>query len=369
EWLLDSNKNTLYFRPPEGLDLAKAKIETAQLKHLFEFQGSLSNPVKFVTLRGLTMRHARRTFMEIKEPLLRSDWCIYRGGAVLMDGVEDCAISDCEIDGVGGNAIFVSNYARRVQVTGCKIAEVGGNGVCFVGDPDAVRSPRFEYGQTFHFEKIDRTPGPKTENYPRDCRVHDCLITRIGRVHKQSAAVQISMSQGLTVSHCSIYDVPRAGINISEGTWNGHLIEFCDVFDTVKETGDHGSFNSWGRDRFWHLGGCDLKEHPELPLLDAQTKTVLRNNRWRCDHGWDIDLDDGSTNYHIYNNLCLNGGIKNREGFHRLVENNVMVNNGFHPHVWYEQSGDVFRRNIVFRNYRPARMSNMPWGKQMDFNL
>ena len=25
---------------------------------------------------------------------------------------------------------------------------------------------------------------------------------------------------------------------------------------------------------------------------------MLRNNRWRCDHGWDIDLDDGSTNYH-----------------------------------------------------------------------
>jgi hypothetical protein len=178
------------------------------------------------------------------------------------------------------------------------------------------------------------------------------------------------MSQGITVSHCSIYDVPRAGINISEGTWNGHLIEFCDVFDTVKETGDHGSFNSWGRDRFWHLGNCDLAEHPELPLLDAQTTTIIRNNRWRCDHGWDVDLDDGSTNYHIYNNLCLHGGIKNREGFRRVVENNVMVDNGFHPHVWYDESGDVFRRNIVFRPYRPARMSTTdPWGKEMDYNL
>jgi hypothetical protein len=308
--------------------------------------------------------------MEIKEQLLRSDWCIYRGGAVLMDGVEDCAIDDCTIDGVGGNGIFVSNYARRVEVTTCKIAGAGGNGICFVGDPGAVRSPRFEYHETFKFDEIDKQPGPKTENYPNQCRVHDCLITRIGRVHKQSAAVQISMSQGITISHCSIYDVPRAGINISEGTWNGHLIEFCDVFDTVKETGDHGSFNSWGRDRFWHLGDCDLQEHPELPLLDAQTTTILRNNRWRCDHGWDIDLDDGSTNYHIYNNLCLNGGIKNREGFYRVVENNVMVNNGFHPHVWYEQSGDVFRRNIVFRPYRPARMSGTePWGKEMDYNL
>ena len=59
---------------------------------------------------------------------------------------------------------------------------------------------------------------------------------------------------------------------------------------------------------------------PSLILLDAQKPTIIRNNRFRCDHGWDIDLDDGSSNYHIYNNLCLNGGIKLREGFHRIVE-------------------------------------------------
>ncbi len=59
------------------------------------------------------------------------------------------------------------------------------------------------------------------------------------------------MAQGITIRHCSIYDVPRAGINFGDGCWGGHVIEFCDVFDTVKETGDHGSFNSWGRDRYW----------------------------------------------------------------------------------------------------------------------
>ena len=45
--------------------------------------------------------------------------------------------------------------------------------------------------------------------------------------------------------------MPRAGINVGDGCWGGHVIEFCDIFDTVTETGDHGSFNSWGRDRFW----------------------------------------------------------------------------------------------------------------------
>ena len=220
---------------------------------------------------------------------------------------------------------------------------------------------------------MDKTPGPLTEDYPADCTVEDCLIHETGGVEKQTAPVQIAMAQSITVRHCSIYDVPRAGINIGDGCWGGHLVEYCDIFDTVKETGDHGSFNSWGRDRYWGLKDVDLNrimsaDLRDLPLLDMVKPTVLRFNRWRCDHGWDIDLDDGSSNYHIYNNLCLNGGLKNREGFYRVVENNVMVNNSFHPHVWYTDSMDIFRRNIVFTPYQPIQVGK-PWGQEVDNNL
>src|SRR5260370_25165677 len=95
--------------------------------------------------------------------------------------------------------------------------------------------------------------------------------------------------------------------------------------------------------------------------------SILRNNRFRCDHGWDIDLDDGSTNYRIYNTRGLNGGIKHREGFFRTGETNVMVNNSFHPHVWFKGSEDVFRNNIVFGPYRPIRVGQ-PWGTECDYN-
>jgi hypothetical protein len=99
--------------------------------------------------------------------------------------------------------------------------------------------------------------------------------------------------------------------------------------------------NAWGRDRFWTVKPAMLNDdafwekNRELPFLDTTRPIVLRNNRWRCDHGWDIDLDDGASNYELRNNLCLNGGIKNREGFGRVVDNNVITASGFHPHVWY----------------------------------
>jgi hypothetical protein len=311
--------------------------------------------------------------MDTREPLVRTDWAIYRGGAIFFNGAEGCALEDSFIDQVGGNAIFVNNYNRRVAIRGTQIAKAGASGICFVGDPQAARSPLFNYYQTHQLNEIDRTPGPKNDNYPADCLVDDCLIHLTGRVEKQTAGVEIDLAQGITVRHCSIYDMPRSGINIGDGCWGGHVIEFCDVFDTVKETGDHGSFNSWGRDRYWrpNIGEVNawVRQVPDLPKLDAVKPTVLANNRWRCDHGWDIDLDDGSSFYIITNNLCLHGGIKNREGFGRVVENNIMVDGGYDPHVWFAESGDIFRRNITWTDYRPANMHRPPWGADMDFNL
>jgi hypothetical protein len=373
EWFLDVQTHTLYFHPPAGLDLKAAVVEATRLRTLVEFRGDEANPVKWVTLRGLTFRHAERTVMDNREPLMRSDWTIYRGGAVCFNGAEDCAIEDSFIDQVGGNAVFVNNYNRRIAIRGMQIARAGANGICFIGDPQAARSPLFNYHQVQPLDRIDRTPGPKSNNYPADCLVEDCLIYLTGRVEKQTAGVQIDLAQSITVRQCSIYDMPRAGINIGSGCWGGHLIEFCDVFDTVKETGDHGSFNSWGRDRFWRPNIREVnewvKQAPELPLLDVVNPIVLANNRWRCDHGWDIDLDDGSSHYVITNNLCLNGGIKLREGYARVVENNILVNNGGHPHVWYAASEDIFRRNIVWTDYQPALMHRPPWGKEINFNL
>jgi hypothetical protein len=363
EWFHNAGTGTLYFYPPVGMDW-DGSVEVVRLRHLVEFKGA-----KNMTLRGLVFRHAARTFMDTREPLLRSDWTVYRGGAVLFNGAEDCLVADCEFDQLGGNAIFVDRYNRRITISGCDIHDTGGSAVAFVGDPDAVRNPLFQYGQAMKYGEIDKIAGPKTENYPKDCLVDDCLIRGVGTIEKQAAGVQISMSAGITVRHCSIYGASRAGVNIGDGCWGGNVIEFCDVFDTVLETGDHGSFNSWGRDRFWKLNGAPAAELPSLALLDAVKPNIIRNSRWRCDHGWDVDLDDGSSNYEIYNNVFLRGGLKLREGFHRKVWNNIAINGSLHPHVWYGNCGDEVTRNIWMGPYRPAIMPQGKWGKDVDRNL
>ncbi|MCB4807911.1 PDZ domain-containing protein [Tamlana sp. 62-3] len=371
EWFFNKATSQLYYWPAENVNVNKDAFEVAVLKDLIQVEGTLENPVENVTISNITFQNTTRTFMEEFEPLLRSDWTIYRGAVLFFEGTEGCKVENSVFTNLGGNVIMASKYNKNLVVEGNHIVNCGGSAVSFIGDPSAVRSPSFNYGQFVDLKDMDTVHGPQNKLYPQGCLVVNNLIHRIGRIEKQTAGVQISMAMDITVRHNSIYDVPRAGINIGDGTWGGHILEFNDVFNTVLETSDHGSFNSWGRDRFWHPKRGKMNEItteiPDMYLWDAVKTTIIRNNRFRCDHGWDIDLDDGSSNYHIYNNLMLNSGLKLREGFNRVAENNIMVNNSLHPHVWFANSEDVFKYNIVGDTYQDVGL--LGWGKELDYNL
>jgi len=376
EWYFDRSSNTLYCKPPQGLDLGEAEVVTAALNELIVLEGSAGDPVHDVHFEGLGFRHTARIFMEPYERLLRGDWSIARLGAVRLRGTEDCSIRNSDFSLLGGNAVFLSGYNRRALVEANRFTQIGESAVCLVGDFSATRSQAIEYSRTLPQDSIDLAPGPRGVNYPKDCRVQNNLMHHLGLVGKQTAGVFISMSESITVSHNTIYDVPRAAICINDGCWGGHIIEHNDAFNTVRETGDHGPFNSWGRDRFWktatHSGEGLESFTRDRALLDNWKTTHIRNNRFAHDggHSWGIDLDDGSSNYRVYNNLTLGMGVKLREGFFRTVENNVIVRGFGGFHIWLEGSDDVIARNIIV-DKEPWRFirADPSVAKEIDHNL
>ena len=360
EWYLDRDAAVLYFYPESDTDMKTAVFEIGGLKELFLFRGSHEHPVKHVRVEGIEYVHVGRTFLDNYEPLLRGDWSICRLAAVRMSGAEDCSVRDCFFNQLGGNGVFLDGYNRRCEISGSRFHKLGESAICAVGSYGAVRSGAIGYDNNWPEDDYDAVQGPKNPNYPKNCRIHDCLVYNIGRVGKQTAGVFLSMSEATTVSHCTIFSVPRSGITVNDGCWGGHVIEFNDVFDTVIETGDHGPFNSWGRDRYWKTRHHSPKPYHDRQdgtgqglarkraLLDNYRATVIRNNRfWHAGgHSWGIDLDDGSTNYHIYNNLTLGCGLKLREGFFRRIENNVFLDS-INVHVCFDDKGDIFRNNII----------------------
>lgn len=371
EWFYDTVTATLYLYPPNNTTIQKAIFSVSRLTDLLHITGNSNKPVKNISISNIAFTQNSRSFMYTKEPLLRSDWTIYRGAAILLQGTENINISHCRFTALGGNAVFMSNYNKNNLVKDNHIDNIGASAIAFVGNPAAVRSPAFRYEFFVPWNAMDYTPGPLNNDFPQYCSATGNLIHDVGQTEKQVAGVQIEMAAHIAVSHNTIYNTPRAGINIGDGCWGGHELAFNDVFNTVLETGDHGAFNSWGRDRFWrperNLIDSIVAARPGIELLDVIDPIIIRNNRFQCDHGWDIDLDDGSSNYRIYNNICLSGGLKLREGYHRAVTNNILVNNTFHPHVWLQNSEDVFTHNIVTSPYAPILISS--WGKEVDSNF
>jgi len=370
EWFLDRRDGWLYLKPLTPDRPPARGFRGSAVDALVRIEGR-DGDVHDVSVRNLVFTRTEPTFLQATEPLLRSDWKFARVGAVTVENARDVRIADGEFTDLGGQAVVVNGRASGVAVAGNHIHGIGATAIAFVGRPQAVRSPLFDYQQRLDLDKIDRTPGPASSAYPRDSSATDNLIHDIGIVVKQAAGVQIEMAARITVDHNSIYDGPRAGINIGDGNWGGHRITHNDVFDTVLESGDHGAFNGWGRDRYWHPDRNEMDRRvaaePGLALLDAVEPIVMQYNRFRCDHGWDVDLDDGASNYVIESNLLLAGGLKLREGFARVVRNNILVNNTFHPHVWFDGSGDVFERNVVMAPYQPIEIRH--WGRSVDRNL
>ena len=362
EWYHNSKTNTLYYKPDEGVDLNTVTTEVARLQHLVDFQGSEASPVRHITFQGFVVRHSARTFMDTTEPLLRSTWNIHRCGAFMLTGTENVQILDTEFDHVGGNAIFVNHYNRDVLIKGCHIHHTGASAICFVGDPNAVRNPLFDRVVPHDLSKIDRTVGPKTNNYPATSSVEDCLIHDVGQVELQTAGILISMSQQITVRDSSIYDVTTTAINVNDATWGGHLIERCDTFSSGKETislrggGRYKQrirMNTNAGKKQMVLFKAELKKDPSLPFLDAVMTTTLRNNRVSTDiNKFPTALTlGGAIKYDIHNNLILSGSVSAGNGFRQHIWNNIIMSEGMAFGEWVDDTKDKIHSNILMLPY------------------
>jgi hypothetical protein len=378
EWYLDRETGTLYYLPPDDVDLDTAVVEVPVLQRLVEFVGTQDSPAQHITLRGFRFAHTTATFLETYQVPSLSDWAIHRGGTIYLQGAHHCTIKDCFFDAVGGNAVFMNEHNRNNLVTGCKFTESGDSAICFVGS-------------------LERTVGTQ-RNFPYECSAVNNLVHDCGVFGKQIAGVYISRAKRIRVAHNEIYNMPRAGICIGDGTWGGHIIEHNYIHDTCRETGDHGPFNSWGRDKYWCLGQSHLpytahRSHDAgLVKIDAMEPVILRHNFFKETSGWGLDLDDGASNYEIYNNLCVGVSMKLREGAYRTICNNIWVNGANSPcfHVGNENNHDRYFHNIIVMsvaNMQPeddlnfemgasfgeiytliAPPAHTPWLKEIDYN-
>ncbi|HEX4725671.1 MAG TPA: PDZ domain-containing protein [Pseudonocardiaceae bacterium] len=364
EWYYNPANGQLLFWAPAGTNLSTAKIETAEQDELITVTGaSAQNPVRNLTFDGFHFTETHRTlFDSTYEPDAKGDWAIVRKGAVYLRNAANVTVTNSFFDQLGGNGVFLDGFNDGDVISNNKFEFDGASDVQVVGSPDSVR----DYSNNFHQTVLinDTAAGPKSDNYPRDVDIRNNLMENMGQFELQSSGVNISMSRNVTVDGNTIDGSARACLNIEDGTWGGHLIENNDIFDCVQHTGDNGSINVWGRGRFWAASGNNSlapgtsfagangtqlndAQAEQMMKLDVLAPITIQHNRFWHDGDWAIDLDDGSSNFVIRNNLILKGGIKLRDGFDRTVQNNVLVSGTMFEQISHANNGDVIQHNIT----------------------
>ena len=300
---------TLYYYPADRRRPGKRHASRSSgLRHLVEFRGTPEKPVRHITLRGFTFRHAARTFMEIKEPLLRSDWTHLprrRGAVRRRRGLHDRRLRLRPGRRQRGLRQQLQpphhDHAAATSTTPAPAASASSA----IPGRSAIRCSSTASASAT--ADIDQTPGPKTDNYPADCLVDDCLIHDIGRgreAGRRRADLDVRGHH-----RPPLLDLRRAAGRASTSArarFGGHLIEFCDVFDTVRETGDHGRFNSWGRDRFWQLEGRARRTScPNSPCSTRRRRPSSATAAGVATTAGTSTSTTARSTTEIYNNLCL----------------------------------------------------------------
>ena len=364
EWYYRKSTGQLFFWPPAGTTLSSSTVELASLDQLLQFQGSAAGSatsVKYIQINGLTFTHAYRTlFSKTYETVLQSDWAIARAGAVFLQNAENIVIENCLFDQVGGNGVFVSGYNRNHVVYNNVFNDGGASCVCLFGLTSSVRCPS-SWSSTPAC--ADKTPGPVDPvngEFPAYVRVDNNMMNHFGRFEKQPAGVAMSATECDTIRHNTIRNCPRAGICFCDGCWGGTVVEYNWVYNTVQETGDHGPFNAWGRDR-----NMQWTNDTNATTFDSWKTTIVRNNRLEPKPGdFSLDMDDDASNYYSCNNLVFGGGIK----FIGTMRKDSYVNNIFLRNAQVlifggqisTTSGYYMTRNSIDNSQPYALASNTP---------
>ena len=378
EWFFDRNTARLYWMPPAPEDVERP-IALSTRASLLQITGK-AQPARQITIQNLTFEKTAGTLFPLAgqslspyEPLLRGDWCVRREAAVRLENAEDCTLRRCRFADIGGNGILLSGYNARITITENELSRLGATAIQILGEAKAVWEPSFWAHEHYpalpvHRNEVEHPEkrGARTEDYPRDILISENHIAGVGLLEKQSCGVNLSICRNVSILHNTIHDSPRALLNINDGCFGGHEIGYNELFDSQKETEDHGPINSWGRDRFWSVPkynamgkyGSRLRRYPkdgkafDLSALDQLAPNRIHHNRLHhapdAPHSWGIDLDDGSSRYEIDHNLLLGLGVKLREGFDRYVHDNIMLLGNLQIHVPYEEARDRIENNRIF---------------------
>eukprot|EP00039_Didymoeca_costata_P026545 m.16129 g.16129 ORF g.16129 m.16129 type:complete len:957 (+) comp5588_c0_seq1:70-2940(+) len=317
EWFYNESTKILYYNFNGTNPTGTENMVATKTKVLFNITGSMTNPVKDFAIKGFEIRDTAYTYLgtdpaDIHGMPSGGDWALQRSGAILMEGTERTTVDGNLLTRVDGNGVFVSNYNRNVTVSNNEMQWIGDSAIAGWGstgkclDSECKRSIPYLTG-----------PDARGGNQPRGTHVVGNLIREIGLWQKQSSFwFQATCAQS-HIERNVHFNGPRAGLNFNDQMGGGDVIEGNLLANCVRESGDHGPWNSW--DRIPYITDIGMIRNMSKPAVgdglpghdDATGKPSVVPKFREIRHNFiigtynsqeDIDTDDGSSYYQTHDN-------------------------------------------------------------------
>ena len=342
EWYYDKQTKKLYFyynatsgtSPPDN-----TLFEAVQLKTFFMFQGSQQSPVKDFKIMGVNFRDSAYTYMDPHGMPSGGDWALERMGVLFIEGTEDMLIDSCIFQRLDGNAIMLSGYNRNATILKNEFVWIGSSAIA-------------QWGYTTGVDGVSGMGWDGTDgNQPRFSRILYNFVHELGIWEKQSSFYfQAKSCQNLIMGNI-FFNGPRAGINFNDGFGGGSNVTENVLFNTCRESGDHGPFNSWDRQVFvTKVKNGTATTEKQYDYISYNFMLANYNSKMA------IDNDDGSAYYETHDNVFVYGslgGMKNDfDGHDNHHHNNIYqyINSGFRICSQLKHHEDKFYNNTVVLN-------------------
>lgn len=143
----------------------------------------------------------------------------------------------------------------------------------------------------------------------------------------------------------------------------GNVVSQNLIFNMVRETDDHGPFNSWSRIPFDTTRGASAPKIGALPAVTniSHNLIIMHNSSGQGTTGGLFNLchDDGAAFYNDSFNFLVYGGVKNYLGEQKNFEGNVIVEPDSVPNLmpfcFHEQTGN---------RWHPSLVGGLPFGER-----
>ncbi|UJR19719.1 hypothetical protein I4U23_022853 [Adineta vaga] len=334
EWFLDKNTRTLYFMPNDTMPNV---FVASQISCIISVSGSsIENFAQNIVIRGLTLTQTTNTYMRDYMVPSGGDWSVHRGGTIFLTNTKNITITQNLLTELGSNAIAIIDYNDRTTISLNEFVWLDDSGIILVGSTNDI-------------------DGYSIASQPMNTLIQSNIIHETRIYIKQSSPVFITLSRSVTVKGNVMFNMPRAAININDGFYGNHTINYNVVFDSVRETSDHGPINSWDRQPY---------------LTDAiEPVSSLRQHNSYIDHNvlfnnyrsvWPIDHDDGSCYYEDSYNFLVYGGKKNYLGHSKLDHHQI--------YVYSDLNTGGFGSDNCLSDYAPVR-STSGWNETWIDNI